>query len=372
MTIDERPTSKLTQFVRALHVDLPLFLMLMVACCFGLAILYSASGQSVEVVSKQAFRLAFGVAVMLGIAQVPPRWIRIAAPWGLGIGLLLLVAVVGVGDTSMGAQRWLDLGLVRFQPSEIVKILLPLTLAAFLNARALPPRFADIVICVLLIGLAAGLVAIEPDLGSAILIGVSGATVLFFAGLRWRVILAALVLLIVAAPIVWFFLLQDYQQARILTFLHPSRAPLGAGYHILQSKIAIGSGGLFGQGWFDGSQARLSFLPEAGTDFIFAVYAEETGFFGVVGLLLIYALIVARGLVIAVNNSNTFERLTAASFSVVFFLYAFINMAMVSGILPVVGVPLPLVSDGGTSLVTLLTSFGVLMSIQTHREFLSR
>lgn len=371
MSVANRPEPTLTQRVSALHIDLPLFLTLLMGCCLGLWVLYTASGQSESMVARQAIRLGVGLIAMIVIAQIPPRWIRIGAPWGLGIGVILLVIVIGLGHSSLGARRWLSLGVVRFQPSEIVKILVPLTLASFLYARPLPPRLFEIMVCALLIAVPAGLVVIEPDFGSAVLIAVSGATVLFFAGLRWRFIFAVIALLLAAAPVVWFSL-QNYQQARVLTFLNPSRAPLGAGYHILQSKIAIGSGGLFGQGWLDGSQARLSFLPEASTDFIFSVYAEETGFLGVAGMLLIYLLILGRGIVIALNNSDTFERLAAASLSVVFFLYVFVNIAMVSGILPVVGVPLPLVSYGGTSLVTLLASFGVLMSIQTHRELLSQ
>ncbi|WP_204353718.1 rod shape-determining protein RodA [Salinisphaera orenii] len=372
MNTAQRPSLTFTQRIAALHLDLPLLLVICIACLFGLGVLYSASGQSVSVVGHQSARLGLGLVAMVFVAQIPPRWLRIIAPWGLLGGIALILAVVWLGEASMGARRWLDLGVFRFQPSEIVKLMVPLALASFLHTRVLPPRWLDIVLCVFVIGVPAAVVAIEPDLGSAVLIVASGACVLFFAGIRWRLIMTVVGLVAAAAPIIWFFFLHGYQQERILTFLNPSSEPLDAGYHILQSKIAIGSGGLFGQGWLDGSQARLSFLPEAQTDFIFAVYAEETGFFGVAGLLLIYACIVGRGLVIALGNPETFERLAAASISVVFFLYAFINIAMVSGILPVVGVPLPLISYGGTSLVALLTSFGVLMSIQTHRELLSQ
>lgn len=370
MNAARRPPLKLPRFVAGIHIDLPLLVPLLIICVCGLAVLYSATGGSMDMVWHQALRLALGLVSMVVVAHIPPRWLRYLAPWGLAVGFGLVVAVLWFGDVAGGAQSWLEIGPIRFQPSEILKIVLPMSLAGFLHARPVPPRWSDLGICTVLIAVPVAVVAIEPDLGSAVLIAGAGACVLFFAGFRWRYIFGLLGLVAAVAPLTWFSL-HDYQQQRILTFLSPSRDPLGAGYQILQSKIAIGAGGLFGQGWLGGSQTRLSFLPEAHTDFIFAVYTEQTGFFGAAALLFLYILIVGRGLVIALNNTDTFERLTAASLSLMFFLYAFINIAMVSGLLPVVGVPLPLISYGGTSLVTLLTGWGVLMSIQTHRELLN-
>lgn len=355
-----------------LHWRIDIQLLAALLCCtmLGLFVLYSASGQSESVVINQAVRLGLGLGAMIVVAQVPPHWFRVAAPWGYVIGILLLVATLVLGDAAMGARRWLDLGVVRFQPSEIIKLVVPMMVAAYFHDRSLPPRYTPVLVAALIIGLPVALVVQQPDLGTAILVIAGGGFALFFAGLRWRVIVLIMVLAAAAAPLVWFSL-HDYQQQRVLTFLNPSSDPLGAGYHISQSKIAIGSGGLFGKGWLNGSQAHLDFLPESDTDFIFAVYSEETGLFGVLGLMAIYCFIVARGLFIAVKSQDTFQRLTAASLSMTFFFYAFVNMGMVAGLLPVVGVPLPLFSYGGTSMVMLMASFGVLMSIHTHRKLLA-
>lgn len=353
-----------------LRVDVPLFTALLCCLILGLFVLYSASDRSQLVLLDQGIRIAAGLVVMLVMAQIPPHWYRAAAPWTYLLGVLLLVATLVLGDTALGAQRWLDLGVVRFQPSEILKLAVPLTVAMYFQHRTLPPRLIDVVIAALITMIPTALVAQQPDLGTAMLILVGGATVLFFAGLRWRIIALLIVLAAAAAPLIWFNL-HGYQQQRVLTFLNPARDPLGAGYNIIQSKIAIGSGGLFGKGWLNGSQAHLDFLPESDTDFVFAVYAEETGLLGILGLMALYCFIVVRGLYIAVKSQDTFERLTSASLSLIFFFYAFVNMGMVAGLLPVVGVPLPLISFGGTSIVMLLASFGILMSIQTHRKLLA-
>ncbi|MGN8199976.1 rod shape-determining protein RodA [Salinisphaera sp. RV14] len=368
-TTRERPAT-LSEWLAHWHIDVQLFAALLCCALLGLFVLYSASGRSANVVIDQAIRLGIGLSAMIALAQVPPHWYRAAAPWVYVLGLVLLVATLVLGDAAMGARRWLDLGVVRFQPSEISKLVVPLTIAAYFHYRSLPPRLSDIAKAGLIIAMPVALVVRQPDLGTALLIVAGGGFALFFAGLRWRIIILLLVLAAAAAPLVWFNL-HDYQQQRILTFLNPARDPLGAGYHITQSKIAIGSGGVFGKGWLNGSQAHLNFLPESDTDFVFAVYAEETGLFGVLGLMAIYGFIVARGLFIAVKSQDTFQRLTAASLSLTFFFYAFVNMGMVAGLLPVVGVPLPLISFGGTSMVMLLASFGIVMSIHTHRKLLA-
>lgn len=352
------------------RIDVQLFVALICCGLLGLFVLYSASGRSEQIVISQAVRIGIGLVAMIILAQVPPHWYRAAAPWIYIVGVLLLIATLVLGDSALGAKRWLDFGVIRFQPAEISKLAVPLTIAAFFHYRSLPPRLTEVAVAGFIMILPVVLVAQQPDLGTAILIIAGGSFALFFAGLRWRIILLLVMLAAAAAPLIWFNL-HDYQQQRVLTFLNPARDPLGAGYHITQSKIAIGSGGIFGKGWLNGSQAHLHFLPEADTDFVFAVYAEETGLFGVLGLMALYGFIVARGLFIAINSQDTFQRLTAASLSLTFFFYAFVNTGMVAGLLPVVGVPLPLISFGGTSMIMLLASFGILMSIHTHRKLLA-
>ena len=351
------------------HLDLWLTVFLLVLGSLGLAVVYSASGHSGDMLFSQAQRLVLGLIVMLFCAQVPPEWYRMVAPWFFGGTLLLLVGVLVLGDASKGARRWLDLG-VRFQPSELMKLAMPLMIAAFLHGRTLPPRPLVVLTTLALIGLPTGLIAIQPDLGTAVLVVCAGVFALYFGGWGWQWIAAGITGVAAAAWPLWHQL-HDYQRQRVLTFLDPERDPLGAGYHITQSKIAIGSGGLFGKGWMNGTQAHLEFLPESHTDFIFAVYAEEFGMLGVLLLLAIYLAIVGRGLTIAARGQDTFQRLLAGSLSLTLFLYVFINMGMVLGLLPVVGVPLPLVSFGGTSMVSLLAGFGMLMSIQTHRKLIS-
>lgn len=365
----EQPPS-LTDWLVRWRLDLQLLLALMACGGLGLFVLYSASGEQMSVVISQSIRLGIGFAAMIVVAQIPPDWYRTVAPWTYLLGLILLLLVLLLGDAAMGAQRWLDLGVVRFQPSEIMKIAVPLATAAFLHERALPTGWEGVIASAAIVAVPVGLVAIQPDLGTALLIVMAGGFVVFLAGLRWRVLALLLLMAAAAAPLVWFNM-HEYQQERVLTFLNPARDPAGAGYHITQSKIAIGSGGLFGKGWLNGSQSHLNFLPESDTDFIFAVFAEEAGLLGVIALLALYGFLVARGLRIAVRSQDTFQRLMAGSISLTFFIYVFVNMGMVIGLLPVVGVPLPLLSFGGTSMVVLLMGFGILMSINTHRKLLS-
>ncbi len=353
-----------------MHIDIWLVALLAAVCCVGLAVLYSASGGSSKEVFAQFERLLLGFAVMAALAQVPPDFYRAAAPWFYGVAALLLVLVLLLGDHAKGAQRWLDLGIVRFQPSEMMKLAMPMMTAAWLHGQPLPPTWRIVLITLAIIGFPVVLVAVQPDLGTALLLIAAGGFTLYLGGLSWRWIFGALAALMAAAPLLWFRL-HDYQRNRVLTFLNPERDPLGTGYHITQSKIAIGSGGAFGKGLLNGTQAKLDFLPESHTDFIFAVLAEELGMIGVVVLLSLYVAIVGRGLFIALRGHDSFQRLLAGALSLTFFIYVFINMGMVMGLLPVVGVPLPLFSYGGTSAVTLLAGFGILMSIHTHRKLLT-
>ncbi len=360
----------LSDWLEHWRIDSWLLLLLLLVSALGLIVLYSASGHDMDAVIAQGKRLMLGMVVMIAVAQAPPEWYRTISPWLYGVTAVLLILVLLLGDAAKGAQRWLDLGVIRFQPSELMKLAMPMVIAAYLHHRLLPPSVGTMALTLLLIGLPAGLVMQQPDLGTALLIIGAGGFALFFAGLRWRWILGAVGAVTAAAPILWHQL-HDYQRGRILTLFDPERDPLGAGYHITQSKIAIGSGGLFGKGWLEGTQAKLDFLPEAHTDFIFAVIAEEFGLIGALLLLMLYLAIVGRGLVIAMRAQDTFQRLLAAALSLKFFVYVFINIGMVIGLLPVVGVPLPLISYGGTSAVSLLAGFGMLMSIQTHRKLLS-
>lgn len=356
-------------FVRGLHLDIPLLIALVLLALVGLAILYSASGQDTDLMMRQAVRLVLAFTVMFVLAQVPPHHIEYWAPWMFGAGVVLLVAVLAVGDTGKGAQRWLDLGLFRFQPSEFMKIAVPVMIAWYLSDRPLPPGPLQLLLAVLLIAVPALMIARQPDLGTSLLIAGSGIFVLLLAGVRWRYFFGAGALAAASAPLLWYAL-KDYQRARVLTFLDPERNPLGSGYHIIQSKIAIGSGGLYGKGWLNGTQSQLDFLPERSTDFIFAVLGEEFGLIGALLLLCLYLFIVIRGLYIATQAQDTFTRLVAGSLTLTFFVYTFVNIGMVTGLLPVVGLPLPLVSYGGTAMVTVMAGFGIVMSIHTHRKLL--
>jgi rod shape determining protein RodA len=353
-----------------LKLDGPLIIGLALVAVYGLIILYSASGQSLVVIYRTLGRLALGTAAMLLLAQVNPNFLRRTSPWLYAVGVLLLFIVYGVGHIGKGAQRWLDLGIIRFQPSEIMKLAVPMTVAWFLHERPLPPSYPTLLLLTGMILLPVGLVAIQPDLGTACLIAIAGALVIVMAGLSVRIMGALAVIGVAGAWAGWGFM-HDYQRKRVLTFLDPQTDPLGAGYHIIQSQIAIGSGGVFGKGWMNGSQAQLEFLPERSTDFIFAVVGEEFGLLGQGLLLLLYLFVVSRALYLSTQTQDTFARLVAGSLALTFFVYVFINAGMVSGLLPVVGVPLPLVSYGGTSVVTLLAGFGILMALYSHRKLVS-
>lgn len=356
-------------FFYQLHIDLPLLAGLILLSGIGFVILYSAGGQHIDMVLRQATRLGIAYAAMAVLAQIPPRHLRRYTPALFVIGIALLAAVLIIGEIGKGAQRWLNLGFFRFQPSEMTKISTPMMIAWYLAENPLPPRIKQILVSAVLVTVPTLLIAKQPDLGTAFLVAASGAAVLYVSGIRWRFVLKVGILLGGLTPLLWHFM-HDYQRARILTFLNPEADPLGKGYHIIQSKIAIGSGGIYGKGWLNGSQAQLEFLPERSTDFIFAVLAEEFGLLGCLTLLLVYLLIICRCLYIAIQAQDSFSRLLAGSLSITFFVYVFVNIGMVIGILPVVGVPLPLISYGGTSMVTLLAGFGILMSIHTHRRLL--
>jgi len=357
--------------LRKLHIDPLLLALILIVLSLGGVVLYSASGMDGGFMYRQSIKIAVAFSVLLVVAQISPAWMRRISPWIFGAGVVLLVLVLVSGDVGGGAQRWLDVG-VRFQPSEIMKLALPAALAWLLHDKTLPPSPGLIALTLLLIMGPTAMVALQPDLGTAILIGLTGATIVFLAGLGKRYIFTSVALLAAALPAMWYFVMHDYQKRRVLTLFDPEKDPLGAGYHIIQSKIAIGSGGIFGKGWLNGSQGQLEFLPERSTDFIFAVIGEEFGLLGAMTLLLLYLAIVARGFYIAATAQDTFSRLLAGSISFTFFFYVFVNTAMVTGLIPVVGVPLPLISAGGTSLVTLMAGFGILMSIQTHRRLLPR
>lgn len=355
---------------RAIHLDKILLSGLLVLLGLGMIVLYSAGSKDVSVIMRQLIRLLIAFIALFTLAQIPPQKYSHWAPALYGVGLVLLIAVLVMGVIGKGAQRWLDFGILRFQPSELMKLALPMMLARFFSNRHLPPTFKEVCIALLMIGVPALLTAKQPDLGTALIIGVSGMCVLFLAGMNWRLILTGLLTVAAIAPVAWHYM-HDYQRQRVLTFLNPESDPLGSGYHIIQSKIAIGSGGLFGKGWLHGTQSHLQFLPEHATDFIFGVVGEEFGFVGCMILLAAYLFIIGRCIYISVQAQDTFSRLLSGSITMIFFISAFVNIGMVTGILPVVGLPLPLVSYGGTSMVTLIASFGILMSIHTHRRLVS-
>ena len=351
---------------RRMHLDAPLLLGLTALCGFGLVVLFSASDQDLAVVERQSVRLGIAFALMVAVAQIPPARLRTWSPLFYGVGVMMLVAVLLVGDIGKGAQRWLDFGIVRFQPSEMLKLAVPMILAWVLCHRALPPKPLWVALSAVLTLIPFFLIAKQPDLGTALLVASAGVMVLFIAGMGWRMIFALAAVVAAIAPLVWLGL-HEYQRERVITFLNPESDPLGTGYHIIQSKIAIGSGGIDGKGWLSGTQSHLEFLPERHTDFIFAVIGEEFGFTGILALLALYLFIILRGLVIAARAQDRYGRLLAGSLTLVFFVYVFVNTGMVTGLLPVVGVPLPLISYGGTSMVTLMAGFGMIMAVHTHR-----
>ncbi len=349
------------------HLDAPLLVLLMMLCCFGLFVLYSASAEDSGYVYRQAVRMGIGFVAMIVIAQISPSLLERWAPWVYAFGVILLICVLLFGVGAKGAQRWLALPGIRIQPSEIIKVVLPLTVAYCLAGRPLPPTLKQCVIVLLLIALPTLLIMKQPDLGTSLVIASSGVFVLLFSGILWRYIFLAIGGAAACLPLLWMFM-KEYQKQRVLTFLDPESDPLGTGWNIIQSKTAIGSGGLSGKGWLEGTQSQLSFLPESHTDFIIAVLAEEQGLLGIIALISLYLLIIARGLWMASQISDSFGRLICGSIILTFFVFIFVNIGMVSGILPVVGLPLPMMSYGGTSIVTLMMGFGVIMSVHTHRN----
>ena len=356
--------------LRALGLDGPLTGVLALIVCIGVLVVYSASGQNVKMVEHHIANIAIAVIAMLALAKfTTPQYLRLFSPVAYIIGILLLVVVAVTGHIGKGAQRWLDIGFLRFQPSEIMKLAVPMMCAWYMHERPLPPTFFDLLVMGVLIMIPTAMIVVQPDLGTALLIAASGLIVMLFAGMHFRIILTSIPLLGGAAWGAWH-VIHDYQRQRILTFLNPETDPLGAGYHIIQSQIAIGSGGVFGKGYMNGSQAQLEFLPERSTDFIFAVIGEEFGLLGQLLILTLYAVVIGRALYLAMQGQDTFARLTGGAIALSFFVYVFVNSGMVSGILPVVGVPLPLISYGGTSMVTLLAGFGILMSLHSHRKLI--
>ncbi len=353
------------------HIDLPLLAGILALMTISVFVVYSAGGQNIDMVIRQVIRMGIGLGAMLVVAQISPFTFQKWAPHIFVIGVIFLVAVLLVGDMGKGAQRWLNLGFMRFQPSEIMKLSLPMMMAWYVSKYTLPPTLKTSFIGFVIIAIPTLLISKQPDLGTSILVASSGFFVLFLAGLRFRILVGIAAAAGAFSPILWLYLMRDYQKQRVLTFLNPESDPLGSGYHIIQSKIAIGSGGTSGKGWLQGTQSQLEFLPERHTDFIFSVLSEEFGFIGVILLLAIYAFIIIRGMIIAARAQEAFTKLLAGSLVLTFFVYLFVNIGMVSGLLPVVGVPLPLVSYGGTSIVTLMASFGMLMAIATNKRLLA-
>ncbi|MCG8381374.1 MAG: rod shape-determining protein RodA [Gammaproteobacteria bacterium] len=370
-----KPSSKPTvplffKIANLLRLDYPLAIVLVLLFGWGTVVLYSASGENFNAVIRHLIHFGIAFFAMIVFANIPPTLLQKWSPYFFAVGLLGLFTVLLIGDTGKGAQRWLDLGFIRFQPSEIMKIAVPMAVAWSINRHPLPPTFFQIIATAGLIIAPAFLVAQQPDLGTALLVASSGFFVIFLAGIRFRYLFSLLLLALIALPLLWYNM-HTYQKQRVLTFLNPESDPLGSGYHIIQSTISIGSGGIYGKGWLNGSQSQLQFLPERTTDFIFAVMGEEFGLLGACSLLLLYSFIIFRSLYITADAQETYARLLAGSLSLTFFIYVFVNIGMVTGLLPVVGVPLPLVSYGGTSMVTLMVSFGMIMSAQAHRRLLS-
>ncbi|SHF04983.1 rod shape determining protein RodA [Microbulbifer donghaiensis] len=353
---------------RRWHIDVPLLVLLLVLAAVGLGVLYSAAGGDVHYVKRQAVFMVLAFVGMFFVAQIPLDVYRRWSPWAYVGGCALLVAVLFIGVGAKGAQRWLEVGGFRFQPSEVMKLAVPMSVAAFLHKRNLPPSFITVLGALAIVVVPAALIVRQPDLGTSILIAASGLFALYLAGLSWNMIGAAAMALVVSAWPIWQWGLRDYQRQRILTLLDPDADRLGAGWNIFQSKAAIGSGGLYGKGYMQGTQSQLDFLPESHTDFIIAVLSEEWGMRGALLLLLLYVLIIARGIYISFMAQHVFGRLLAGSITLTFFVYVFVNIGMVTGLLPVVGVPLPMVSYGGTSLITLMAGFGILMAIGTERR----
>ena len=364
------PWKNLSTRFQPTGIDLPLFSMLCIACALSLLTLYSAGNENIALVHTQLIRIGVGLVVMFVLANIPPRIYIHWAPWCYAISCLLLIAVLIIGVAAKGAPRWISFGLFRFQPSELSKLAVPLMLSWYLSQQTLPPKRPALLTAIALTAFPTLLILIEPDLGTASMVGMTGALVIVLAGIPGRLIAYSAGAGIASLPVLWS-VMHDYQRERVLTFLNPERDPLGSGYHIIQSKIAIGSGGLFGKGWLQGTQGHLYFLPEHTTDFVFSLYGEEFGFLGSILLIGLFIAITLRGLTIGHATQNTFARLLATSLSLSFFVSMAINIAMVSGLLPVVGLPLPLISRGGTSLVTWMAFFGMIASIGKHNQMLA-
>lgn len=358
-------------FWRKHHIDPIVLLLLVIITFLGIIVLYSGSGQSTSMVRRQIIFYIVAYVVMFTVARLDMNVLRRMAPWLYGVGLILLVLVLLIGVGAKGAQRWISLGFFRFQPSEILKLAVPIMVASYFSNRALPPRFFHVIFCLIIVAIPFVLIFKQPDLGTSLLIAVSGLIVLFLAGLRWRYIFGSIFLFIASGWPMWHFIMKDYQKQRVLTLLNPEADRWGAGWNIIQSKTAIGSGGLHGKGWLQGTQSQLDFLPESHTDFIVAVLAEEFGLVGMLILLSLYTILIGRCAFIAWSATNNFGRLLAGGITLTFFVYIVVNIGMVSGLLPVVGVPLPLVSLGGTSIVTLMAGFGIIMAIATEKRHVS-
>ncbi|MDO7635432.1 MAG: rod shape-determining protein RodA [Porticoccaceae bacterium] len=353
---------------RRVHLDFIVIALLMIISSYGLVVLYSAVGHESAPVISQLMKLSVATLVMLTMAQIPPVFYLRAAPWLYFLGIALLIMVLFFGYEVNGSARWLRIpGIINFQPSEIMKLVVPMILAWYFHERHMPPKAKHLFWAAVMIAIPVVLIGVQPDLGTGLLICTAGLLVILLAGVPWRYVFSVMGLAVMAAPALWL-VMRDYQRQRVLMLFDPESDPLGSGWNIIQSKTAIGSGGLFGKGLFQGTQSHLDFLPESQTDFIIAVLAEELGLFGVLVLLTLYGLLIARGVVMAVEAQDTFGRLLSGSIIFTFFVYIFVNIGMVSGILPVVGVPLPLVSYGGTSILTLFAGFGILMSIHSHRR----
>ena len=361
---------KQESLAQKVHIDAPLLLGILALSLIGYVVLYSASDQNMDLIIRRSIHLTMALVVMFAIAQIPPARLSGASLWFYLVSLGLLVMVLFFGEMGKGAQRWLGLGPFRFQPSELMKLALPMVIALHLSKDTPPPSVKKVFIVLLFISAPVLLVAKQPDLGTAMLIAVSGFAVLFIAGISWKLLAGFAVVALSSAPVIWN-LMHDYQRNRVLTFLDPEQDPLGSGYHIIQSKIAIGSGGLYGKGWLNGTQSHLEFLPERSTDFIFAVFCEEFGLIGVLVLVSLYLFIIARGLYISLQSQHLYGKLLGVGVIAGFFVYIAVNMGMVSGQLPVVGIPLPLISHGGTSMMTIMAGFGILMAVHTHRRLLS-
>jgi len=354
---------------KGFSIDWALFTGLLVLSVISLFVLYSAGDQNLDLLLRQSIRIVLAFAVMFLVARITPDQFLRWTPYLYGFGLILLIVVLGVGVIGKGAQRWIDLGFVRFQPAEMMKLAVPMMVAWVMVKKPLPASLPTVILGVVIVAIPAILVIKQPDLGTAILIAGSGLVVIFFAGMSWRILAVLAATVAAAAPLAWY-LIHDYQRQRILTLFDPWSDPLGAGYHTIQSAIAVGSGGLYGKGWLNGSQSQLDFIPERSTDFIFAVFSEEFGFMGSLILLLAYLFVVSRSLYIAIEAKDSYTRLLCGSLAVTFAIYVFVNIGMVTGILPIVGVPLPLISYGGTSMVSLMAGFGILMSAYSNRWFM--